>query len=67
MSDQKIQNATNDLTDQQLDGVQGGNSIDKFPSPRTPKFGPPGSIAQGEINSNSTDDNLPDSGGGIIV
>ncbi len=66
MSDQKIQNASKELTDQQLEGVQGGNSISKFPSPRTPKFGPPSSIAGGEIETNSTDDNLPGNGGGVI-
>jgi hypothetical protein len=48
-----------ELTDEELRGVSGGNSIDKFPSIRTPKFGPPASISQGEVNSNQTDDNLP--------
>ena len=49
-----------ELTDKELAGAQGGNSIDRLhPSPRTPTFGPAASIAQGELNSNSTDDNLP--------
>jgi hypothetical protein len=48
-----------ELTDEQLRGVSGGNSIDKFPSIRTPKFGPAGSISQGEVNSNQTENNLP--------
>ena len=48
-----------ELTDDQLSGVSGGNSISKFPSVRTPKFGPAPSIAQGEINSDQTDNNLP--------
>jgi hypothetical protein len=47
------------LTDEQLRGVSGGNSIDKIPNIRTPKFGPSASISQGEVNSNQTDDNLP--------
>jgi hypothetical protein len=47
------------LTDEQLRGVSGGNSIDKFPSIRTPKFGPAASISQGEVNSDQTDNNLP--------
>jgi hypothetical protein len=48
-----------ELTDEQLRGVSGGNSIDKIPNIRTPKFGPSASISQGEVNSNQTDDNLP--------
>jgi hypothetical protein len=47
------------LTDEQLQGVSGGNSIDKIPNIRTPKFGPSASISQGEVNSNQTDNNLP--------
>jgi hypothetical protein len=47
------------LTDEQLGAVSGGNSIDKIPNIRTPKFGPPASISQGEVNSNQTDNNLP--------
>ena len=47
------------LTDAQLSDVSGGNSIDKIPNIRTPKFGPSASISQGEVNSNQTDDNLP--------
>ena len=48
-----------ELTDEQLRDVSGGNSIDKIPNIRTPKFGPSASISQGEVNSNQTDDNLP--------
>jgi hypothetical protein len=55
------------LSDKELEGVVGGNSIEKFPSPNRPKLHVPGSIAQGEINSNSTDDNLSDSGGDGII
>jgi hypothetical protein len=47
------------LTDEQLGTVSGGNSIDKVPNIRTPKFGPSASISQGEVNSNQTDNNLP--------
>jgi hypothetical protein len=47
------------LTDEQLKGVSGGNSIDKIPNIRTPKFGPAASISQGEVNSDQTDNNLP--------
>jgi len=53
------------LDDKELDGVQGGTAIPVTGPAIKPKA--PGSIAQGEINSNSTDDNLPDSGGGVIV
>jgi hypothetical protein len=59
--------ANGELSEEQLAKAAGGNRISLVPNPRQPKFGPAGSIAQGEINSNSTDDNLPDSGGGIIV
>jgi hypothetical protein len=48
-----------ELSDEQLSGVSGGNSIDKVPNIRTPKFGPAASISQGEINSDQTDNNLP--------
>jgi hypothetical protein len=48
-----------ELTDEQLGGVSGGNSVDKVPNVRTPKFGPAASISQGEVNSNQTDNNLP--------
>jgi hypothetical protein len=48
-----------ELTDEQLRGISGGNSIDKVPNIRTPKFGPAASISQGEVNSNQTDNNLP--------
>jgi hypothetical protein len=51
--------ASADLTDEQLAGVSGGNSIDKIPNIRTPKFGPSASISQGEVNSDQTDNNLP--------
>ena len=47
------------LTDEQLQGVTGGNSIDKIPNIRTPKFGPAASISEGEVNSDQTDNNLP--------
>jgi hypothetical protein len=47
------------LTDEQLQGVTGGKSIDKIPNIRTPKFGPAASISQGEVNSDQTDNNLP--------
>lgn len=59
-----------ELAEEELDQVQGGNSISivtKMPGYQGPKLHAPGSIAQGEINSNSTDDNLSDSGGGIIA
>jgi hypothetical protein len=56
------------LSDDQLAKVVGGNHI--LPvwerGFHYPKYGPPKSIAQGEINSNSLDNRLPDSGGGII-
>ena len=48
-----------ELTDERLRGVSGGNSIDKIPNIRTPKFGPAVSISQGEVNSDQTDNNLP--------
>ena len=48
-----------ELTDEQLRGVSGGNSIDKIPNIRTPKFDPAASISQGEVNSDQTDNNLP--------
>lgn len=47
------------LTDEELSNVSGGNSIDKVPNVRTPKFGPAASISQGEVNSDQTDNNLP--------
>jgi hypothetical protein len=55
------------LNDKELEGVVGGNSIEKYPKANRPKLHVPGSIAQGEINSNSTDDNLSDSGGDGII
>jgi hypothetical protein len=48
-----------ELTDEHLSEVSGGNSIDKVPNIRTPKFGPSASISQGEVNSDQTDNNLP--------
>jgi len=56
---------TNELTEDQLDKVAGGTQIS--PSYHGPKLHAPASIAQGEINSNSTDSNLPDSGGDGII
>jgi hypothetical protein len=47
------------LSDEQLRAVSGGNQIDKIPNPRAPKFGPAASIAQGEVNSDQTDNNMP--------
>jgi hypothetical protein len=47
------------LTEEQLHGVSGGNSIAKVPNVRSPKFGPSASISQGEVNSDQTDNNLP--------
>jgi hypothetical protein len=58
------------LGEQEPDQVQVGNSISivtKMPDYQGPKPHAPGSIAHSEINSDSTDDNLPDSGGGVIV
>ena len=55
----------NELSIIELDGVAGGQQpiTHLFPAgtgARLPKFGPPVSIAAGEVNANSTDDNLPD-------
>jgi hypothetical protein len=58
------------LTDEQLNAVTGGQQVYKheFPGavnqmtglrPFEPGFGPKGSIAQGEVNENQTDNNLP--------
>ncbi|MDQ0472440.1 hypothetical protein [Labrys wisconsinensis] len=58
------------LTETALDGVSGGQQVYKneFPGgvnqmtglrPFEPSFGPKGSISQGEVNENQTDDNLP--------
>lgn len=58
------------LMDDELDVVTGGQQLYKheFPGavnqltglrPFEPPFGPPASIAQGEVNSNQTDNNLP--------
>jgi bacteriocin-like protein len=69
MSDQKPQ----ELNDDQLKEVSGGNQINpitKLPGYTGPYVGMAyknGSIAQQEINSDATDNNLPDSGGGVIV
>jgi len=62
----KVQGVQGELTDEQLEGVNGGMMIPVLPKVTYPKLHAPSSIAQGEINSNSTDNNLPDSGGGII-
>ena len=58
------------LTDDELNFASGGQQLYKheFPGavnqltglrPFEPGFGPAGSIAQGEVNSNQTDNNLP--------
>jgi hypothetical protein len=66
--------ATDQLSNEELESVQGGQGIDpitKMPNYQGPKLGAPkGSIAQGEINVTGglgDDDNMPDSGGGIIA
>jgi hypothetical protein len=59
-----------ELSDSELQGIAGGlfiSLVTKMPNYTGPKLHVPSSIAGGEINSNSTDNNLPDSGGGIIV
>ena len=56
-----------ELTSQELEGVQGGNSISiltKMPNYTGPKLHAPGSIAQGDTIDN--EDNLSDAGGGVI-
>jgi len=68
-----------ELTDAELEGVAGGQFVTNpvtTPDPFRPKFGPPNSIAGGELGgtlggdnplaSNSTDNNLPQNGGGVI-
>jgi len=58
------------LTDHELEGVHGGRAISivsKLPGYTGPKAHVPGSVPQGEINSDSADDNLPDSGGDGII
>jgi len=57
--------ATRNLSADELSTIAGGQEIytREFaggPPSGTPVFGPPKSIAAGEINENSTDDNLPD-------
>jgi hypothetical protein len=55
-----------DLTDEELQGVQGGRAISliaRLPG-GSPKSNTPGSIAQGDTISNN--DNLPDAGGGVV-
>jgi hypothetical protein len=53
------------LTQDELDAVAGGQQVysHEFPTAGKrsfePVFGPPASIAQGEINENQTDNNLP--------
>lgn len=53
------------LTQDELDTVTGGQQLYSHEfhttGPRSfePVFGPPASIAQGEINENQTDNNLP--------
>jgi hypothetical protein len=69
MSDQK----SNELNNEQLNDVNGGQFID--PKTKAPNYTGPyvgmaykgTSIAQQEINSNATDDNMTDSGGGVIA
>jgi hypothetical protein len=55
------------ISEKELEGVVGGNSIDRFPQRNRPRLHVSASIAQGEINRNSTDDNLSDSGGDGII
>jgi hypothetical protein len=57
--------ATRALTQDELDAIAGGQQIitHEFPGgtgSKPPVFGPPVSIAAGEINENQTDNNLPD-------
>jgi hypothetical protein len=64
------ENHLDQLTDGELDIVSGGQQLFKHEFPGAvnqltglrsfePSFGPTGSIAQGEVNSNQTDNNLP--------
>jgi hypothetical protein len=64
------ENHLHQLTDGELDVVSGGQQVFKHEFPGAvnqltglrsfePSFGPAGSIAQGEVNSNQTDNNLP--------
>jgi len=54
------------LSANELSSVVGGQNVysKEFPTAGKrsfePGFGPPPSIAAGEVNANSTDDNLPD-------
>lgn len=77
MSDPKDETkATDQLSNEELESVQGGLGIDpitKMLNYQGPKVGQAygkGSIAQGEINVTGglgDDNNMPDSGGNIIV
>jgi hypothetical protein len=52
--------AATELSESQLDGVQGGNSISiktKMPGYTGPKLGAPGSIAQGDTLDNTLTEN----------
>ncbi len=70
MSDHKEEvKATDELSEKEIEGVQGGRAIsliERMPNSPGPKmsFGSP---AAGEINSDSADNNLPDSNGGRII
>jgi len=66
MTDQKRDpSIAGELSDEQLNDVQGGVNIAVSPDKGAPKvFQVAGSIAQGDTISN--DDNLPDAGGGVI-
>jgi hypothetical protein len=75
MSDQNSKAVKNgqELNAEELSAVSGGNRVDpitKMPGYTGRYVGMAyknGSIAQQEINSDATDNNLPDSGGGVIV
>jgi hypothetical protein len=77
MSDPKQETkATDQLSNEELQNVHGGNRVDPItllPNYQGPKVGQTygkGSIAQGEINvtgGNGDDGNMPDSGGGVIA
>jgi hypothetical protein len=68
MINPKEPNITGELTDQDLEAVQGGAIISAattIGSRTGPKASNSGSIAQGDTISN--DDNLPDAGGNVII
>jgi hypothetical protein len=74
MSDPKEEvKATNELQDRELENVSGGNQVDPvtlMPNYHGPKVGQAfklGSQAEQEINPDSTSNDLPGSGGGVIV